>query len=763
MARTIQSPGVEIQEVDLSLRAAGTPSTTVLIPGFATKGPTSEVISVTSLSEFEQVFGTPTNAAERYFYHSVKAVLNTPANVLVYRLPYGEGSGIDTSNDYSALVYPVLSYAAGALDSQLNVPNSTYYFGEPTHLKLTQEEYLSILRGDAFSWSQDTNSVRYFNNVVSLSAAGLILLNKAQSTINTKFEGTYIGIVDNTNLNPATPFNDVNEVLTINNDSTAIYADDYVSVPEVRLNFPLSATSTGVQGSVSEVIENIPSFDISSNQFDDTATLAVFKLRQSVFSPDTIALDYVLQEGYTASFDANRQINSINGGPAVSFFIEQATTASSNVAVLINPAISNKNGNTWLDLNGVPTKKVRFLTKATINPLEGETAEQYETRMGAPSAEVLDAADYLGYTNALYSLGDYSNHDLATKTIGNVPAKLNVAFEKLNNVDIYPLNITVEAGLGTVYVNSLNPVTNGYFDDTVPYDEILEQLKQQNSPSIPAVVSTYNAIANEFLGLANNRKDHLFIADAITNIFVQGSNVKTLDNPNNTFSQDIYWPLKNQFSGINSSYATAFANIAKVADIASNQQVWVPFSGFAAGAMASTDSNFQPWFAPAGFTRGVLTGVTDIGFYPKQKQRDQLYKINLNPVAFFPAEGFVIFGQKTMQKKPSAFDRINVRRLFLNLETATRDTLKYFVFEPNTLFTRTQIINTITPIFDNAKNTQGIYDYLIICDERNNTPAIIDDNTIVIDIYIKPVRAAEYILCNFYATRTGTNFQEIVS
>jgi hypothetical protein len=763
MARTIQSPGVEIQEIDLSLKSVGTPSTTVLIPGFAPKGPTSEVISVTSLSEFEQVFGTPTNAAERYFYHTVKAVLNSPANVLVYRLPYGADAGVDISNDYSALVYPVLSYADGSIDSQLNEPNSVYFFGSPTHLKLTQEEYLSILRGDAFNWATDTNSVRYFNSVGSLSGAGVIVLNKAQSTINTKFEGSYIGIIDNTNLNPATPFNDVNAVNTINTEDISIHGNDYVYVPEVRLNFPLSATSTGVQGSVSEVLENIPSFDISSNQFDDTVTLGVFKLRQSVFSPDTIALDYVLQEGYTASFDANRQINSVNGGPAVSFFIEQAATASTNVTLLINPAISNKNSNTWLDINGIPTKKVRFLTKATINPLDGETNQAYITRMGAPSGDVLDTADYLGYTNALFPLGDYSNQDLTTKIIGNVPAKLNTAFEKLNNVDIYPLNISVEAGLGTIYVNSFNPVTNGYFDDTVPYDTIIDQLTQQNPPSIPQVVTRYNDVASEFLGLANNRKDHLFIADAITNIFVQGSNVKTLDDRSKTFSQDIYWPLKNQFSGINSSYATAFANIAKVADIASNQQVWVPFSGFAAGTMASTDSNFQPWYAPAGFTRGVLTGVSDIGVYPKQKQRDQLYKINLNPVAFFPAEGFVIFGQKTLQKKPSAFDRINVRRLFLNLETATRDTLKYFVFEPNTLFTRTQIINTITPIFDNAKNTQGIYDYLIICDERNNTPSVIDDNTIVIDIYIKPVRAAEYILCNFYATRTGTNFQEIVS
>ena len=140
-----------------------------------------------------------------------------------------------------------------------------------------------------------------------------------------------------------------------------------------------------------------------------------------------------------------------------------------------------------------------------------------------------------------------------------------------------------------------------------------------------------------------------------------------------------------------------------------------------------------------------------------------MYKISVNPVAFFPNEGNVIYGQKTLLKQPSAFDRINVRRLFLNLEKATNSTVKYFVFEPNTLLTRTRVINTLTPIFENAKNTQGLYDYLIVCDERNNTPDIIDQNELVVDIYLKPVRTAEFILVNFIATRTSANFQELVT
>ena len=761
MARTIQSPGVQIQEIDLSLRAVGSPATTVFIPGFAPRGPLSEPIKVSSLSEHEQIFGQPTNAAERYFYHSVKSVFNSPSDVLVYRLPYGSAGGIDTSANYSALVYPVVSFVNGASSTALDAASGAYFFGKPTHLKLNTTQYLDLIRGNGFTWSNNTSGSSTFNTVASLSAAGMIVLNKSQSTINSRYEGYYFGAIDNTNLNPSTPFNGVNSVLSIN--TTAVAISNYVTIPDVRLNFALSAAAGGASGSVSEVVENIPTFDTSSNQFDDTATFGVFKLRQSVFSPDTIALDYVLEESYNASFDTFRQINSPNGGPAISFFMETVDNSSTQITTLINPYISNKNTSTWLDLSGIPTKKVRFLSTPMQFPVNNEDAATYATRIGAPSATYAGFINRIGATDALIALGDFSQQDINTKIIGNLPAKLQNAFARLDNTDLYPINITVEAGLGTIYANSFNPATSGYFDDSVPYPTATASLTAQNPTSVPAVVSNYLAVANEFVSLAESkRKDHIFIADPLTNIFVE-NNIKTLDNPANTFSNNIYWPLRNQFNAIDSNYVCTFANCAKVADIATNQQVWVPFSGFAATAMANTDSNFQPWYAPAGFTRGIITGVTDIGFYPKQKERDQIYKISLNPIAFFPAEGFVIFGQKTLQKKPSAFDRINVRRLFLNLETATQETVKYFVFEPNTLFTRTQVLNTLTPLFENAKNTQGVYDFLIICDERNNPTSVVDDNSLVVDIYLKPVRTAEFILCNFYATRTGTNFQEIVA
>jgi len=774
MARTIQSPGVQISEVDLSLRANLASTTNVLIPGFAPKGPSSDPVQVSTLSEFEQIFGMPTNAAERYFYHTTKAVFSSPANVTVYRLPYGDGAGLGTSNQYSALVYPAVTVdGVGNPGVTLQYPSSatgiTTYFGKPTHVRLSESDYYSVLRGDAFTWSASGGSTfgenPTFNSLPSLSSAGLIVLNKSQASINNRFEGLYLGIVDNTALNPSTSFDDFNSVLSINTGDTYISGNSYVNVPSQRLNFALSATNTGVNGSVSEIVENIATFDTSTVNYNDTINVGVFKLRQSTFSPDTIQLDYVLQEGYNASLDYYRQINDPKGGSPVSYFVENVDDGSNNIITLVNPYISNKNSSGWLSLSGIPRRKVRFLSEPRKGTYSSLTNAQYITLMGCISSTYSDLCTYYGTTNSLIALGDYSPVDISTKLIGNVPAKLGAMFNTIENSDIYPLSITCEAGLGTVYANSFNTATSGYFDDSIPYTgtDFGSLTAQDGSGTNANIVTNYRAVASQFIDFAaSRRKDHLFITDPLTNIFVQ-NNVKTLNDPYKNFSDNIYWPLRNLYSFTNNSYTATYANVVKVADVSSNRQVWVPFSGFAASIMASVDANQQPWVAPAGFNRGTVNGIIDLAFYPKQKQRDQLYKISLNPVVFFPNEGFVVYGQKTLLKQPSAFDRINVRRLFLTLENQTNTLARAFVFEPNTLFTRTQLRNALTPIFDNAKNTAGLYDYLLICDERNNTPSVIDDNTLVIDVYIKPVRTAEFILVNFYATRTSQNFSEIVA
>lgn len=801
MARTIQSPGVEIKEIDLTLRPVTIEGTSVFIAGFAAQGPIDEVLEPTSISEFEQIYGTPTNSAERYFYHTVRNVVNSsPGRILVTRLPYGNNKGDGFASwRYSALAYPVKALSANMANPTFPTLATTlsgaqtYFIGKPTHIELSSEQYQCLMEGN-IDWSNDPSTTSF--DYDSLSDAALIVLNKSQTTVNNKFEGYYVGFADNSNLNPATPFDSVLSVEGVQSASEAI--SNYIQVPSARLNFSLSATKFGSGNSISEVMENLSQFDIAETAFQDSISLAVFKLRQSIFTPDTISLDYVLNETYTGSLDYHRQVGDKNGGPARTFNLSRLAEDSNNIAVLTNPYISSRFGNTWLDDNGIPTKKVRFLTRGleTMYSTNGyvDTLSSYVTRVGAPSAVVSSIADVYGYADALFPLGVYSNTVTVNKTIGALPQKLDRALELVESDELYPIDIALEAGLGTIYVNAIEQSgfstesdyqSAGEYVDSTPlnalsgfYTTNLENLTEEGL----RIRGNYTSISNIFINYAEKvRKDFLVVLDPLRNIFVQGANSKIINakklwspnagyDPDPTaagyvtanFSQHVYWPLRHLFATTNCSYATTYATWAQVLDPQSNRQIWVPFSGFAGGLMANTDANFQPWFAPAGFTRGVLVGVNDLAIYPKQKQRDQLYKISMNPVAFFPNEGFVVFGQKTMLKKPSAFDRINVRRLFLNLEKATKQTAKFFVFEPNTLFTRTQVVNVLSPIFENAKNTEGVYDYRIVCSELNNTPEVIDNNELKIDIYIQPVRAAEFILVNFYATRTGTNFDELI-
>jgi phage tail sheath protein FI len=189
---------------------------------------------------------------------------------------------------------------------------------------------------------------------------------------------------------------------------------------------------------------------------------------------------------------------------------------------------------------------------------------------------------------------------------------------------------------------------------------------------------------------------------------------------------------------------------------------WIPASGHIAGLCASTDTVAEPWFSPAGYQRGQLLGTTKLGFNPNQASRDTLYKAGINPIVTFPGQGTILFGDKTGQAKPSAFDRINVRRLFIVLEKAIATAAKYQLFELNDSFTQAMFRNMVEPYLRDIKGRRGITDFLVVCDSTNNTGAVVDSNQFVADIYIKPARSINFITLNFIATRTGVSFSEIV-
>ena len=211
-----------------------------------------------------------------------------------------------------------------------------------------------------------------------------------------------------------------------------------------------------------------------------------------------------------------------------------------------------------------------------------------------------------------------------------------------------------------------------------------------------------------------------------------------------------------------SSYAVIDSNHLKVYDKYNDQYVTIPAASSTAGIMAATDLVAAPWFSPAGQRRGQYLGVTDVILHQSKADRDDLYKAGINPVTAIAGQGIVLSGDKTFLRRPSAFDRINVRRLFIVLERAIGQAGANVMFEFNDEFTRAEFVNIVEPVLREVQGRRGITEFKVICDETNNTPAVIDRNEFVASIFIKPARSINFVQLNFVAVRTGVEFEEVV-
>ena len=211
-----------------------------------------------------------------------------------------------------------------------------------------------------------------------------------------------------------------------------------------------------------------------------------------------------------------------------------------------------------------------------------------------------------------------------------------------------------------------------------------------------------------------------------------------------------------------SSYAVMDSGYKYQYDKYNDKFRYVPLNGDIAGLCVRTDDTRDPWYSPAGYNRGIIKNVVKLAYNPKKGERDILYKAGVNPVITQAGQGTLLFGDKTLLAKPSAFDRINVRRLFIVLEKAIATAAKYSLFEFNDEFTRAQFRNLVEPFLRDVQGRRGIFDFRVVCDTSNNTGDVIDRNEFVGDIYVKPARSINFIQLNFVAVRTGVEFEEIV-
>ena len=279
-----------------------------------------------------------------------------------------------------------------------------------------------------------------------------------------------------------------------------------------------------------------------------------------------------------------------------------------------------------------------------------------------------------------------------------------------------------------------------------------DEFDNADSVDISLVVSgpADATVVTSLISMAETRKDCL--------VFVSPEKADCVDNAGSEVTD-----IKAYRDTLTStSYAVLDSNWKYQYDKYNDVYRWVPLNGDIAGLCARTDLERDPWFSPGGLNRGIIKNAIKLAWNPTKTNRDDLYVKGINPVVTFQGEGIVLFGDKTLLSKPSAFDRINVRRLFIVLEKALARAARFSLFEFNDQFTRAQFVALVEPFLRDVQGRRGIYDFRVVCDESNNTPEVVDRNEFVGDIYIKPARSINFIQLNFVAVRTGVSFDEVV-
>lgn len=321
----------------------------------------------------------------------------------------------------------------------------------------------------------------------------------------------------------------------------------------------------------------------------------------------------------------------------------------------------------------------------------------------------------------------------------NVAANATSAYQTTANTDAN-LNYSFRAGTDAA-------LTDG--DYILAYD----QIGQAEKVDVQLVMlgGASNTVAIDVVGTVESRKDCVaFLSPSLANTQASDPTTAVIAYRNNSLAN------------LSSSYAVLDSGWKYQYDKYNDVYRWVPLNGDIAGLCARTDTDRDPWWSPAGLTRGQIKNVIKLAYNPTKANRDELYKNGVNPVVSFTGEGTMLFGDKTLLGRPSAFDRINVRRLFIVLEKSIARAARSSLFEFNDEFTRAQFVNLVEPFLRTVQGRRGIYDYRVVCDDTNNTAEIIDRNEFVGDIYVKPAKSINFIQLNFVAVRTGVAFEEIV-
>lgn len=712
------SPGVNISEIDLTTVTPAVDTTAGAFAGTFRWGPVNERTLVTSENDLVSKFGKPTNINPETFF--------TAANFLSYTNTLYVARAANTAAQFAAVGGANTSANGSAA---LTVFNNSDYETKSTGWGETDVQFIARwpgALGNSLKVSM-CESGQQFTSTANLLAQSYTLGAAAGAAQgNTAiFNGPNTGLVIAVGSSTGTLTLDGSDSSTGYTSGNTTYNAENAADLQATLNNIAASYAVGdflsVGTSTTQALKITSKSVLVSNSAGVNTGVGVI----------TLTFDQPLKLASSIDTDSVTRYweyySQVSGAPGRSDYVE---LNGNTVAQLGNTSVQNDEVHVVVvdedgGFTGAPGQVLEVwqgLSRATDARLSDGSTNYFKTVINDQSQYIWLADDRSGANSA------------PALTVASASNSAPLTASLKGGVDQEEANVAFTA-LATAYDQFVSP----------------EDL------DISLVLTGMSRGGDNGTQLANYLIDNIAEVrkDCVVFVSPEKADVVNATNPETKIVQ-----FRNSLRS--SSYAVLDSGYKQQYDKYNDLYRWIPLNGDIAGTCARTDSARDPWFSPAGTARGQIKNVIKLAFNPNLAQRDVLYKNGINPVISQQGQGTILYGDKTLLAKPSAFDRINVRRLFIVLEKAISTAAKSFLFEFNDEFTRTQFRNLVEPFLRDVQGRRGIYDFKVVCDETNNTPQIVDSNKFIGDIYIKPARSINYIQLNFVAVRSGIEFSEIV-
>ena len=719
MPLNLASPGIVVREVDLTIGRVDPVSGSIgaLVAPFA-KGPVHLPQLIENEDDLYQTFGQPYSTDKHYEHWLVASSY----------LAYGGTMQVVRADDQT-----LANAKAGALSSDFKIKSSEHYnqlgYDENTITSVT------VAAKNPGTWANDIKVAmidgKADQQLISTTLPGI-------STVGYAVTQTMVGKV-------------------ISGAGTTSAADGYLKGIVTEINTGNIGVKVISHVSAAGVETNVDYQNAGVYSFTDTGAVAISASGGAVSSASTAAYtsqkDWFEQQNIALSV-GSLEWDQLADAPGTSNYAAARGGRNDEVHIVVIDDKGTVTGNA-----GTILEKHLNLSKAKDGEYSVGSPSYWRKYLASNSKYIYGGGAPAGITTTGYSTS-------STNTLDS-DSGWDQDADSVNFGASGVQTLTLAGGKnygGNTDLTTSGALTSG-LDDIVSGYTLFENTEETEVDFILMGSANYDketaqALGNKVIAVVEARKDAIAFVSPYRKAFLNDTASGTVTTYDiDTVTSNIvsfFAPITSTTYGIfDSGYKYMY-------DRFNNVLRYVPLNGDIAGTCARTDIDQFPWFSPAGTSRGAILNAVKLAYTPGKKQRDILYSNRINPVTLSPGAGIILFGDKTGFGKSSAFDRINVRRLFIYLEDAISAAAKDLLFEFNDELTRTNFVNIVEPFLRDVQSKRGIFDYVVICDETNNTAAVIDNNEFVADIFIKPARSINFIGLTFVATRTGVAFEEVI-